>query len=68
VFTGLGYTDYLGTLGGTAAGTGAFTQSQTTAQAGIRASIPLFQGGLPAAQRRQAQARENATMETRDRH
>jgi outer membrane protein len=63
VFTGLGYTDYLGTLGGTAAGTGAFTQSQTTAQAGIRASIPMFQGGLPAAQRRQAQARENATME-----
>ena len=60
VFTGADYTDYLGTLGG---GGGAFTQKQTTAQAGIRATIPLFQGGLPAAQQRQAQARESATME-----
>ena len=63
IFTGLDYTDYLGTLGGVASGTGAFSQSQTTAQAGIRATIPLFQGGLPAAQRRQAQARENAALE-----
>lgn len=62
VFTGAAYTDYLGTLGGSSAA-GAFSQSQTTAQAGIRATIPLFQGGLPAAQRRQAQARENAAME-----
>jgi len=34
-----------------------------TAQAGVRATIPLFQGGLPAAQQRQAQARENAQLE-----
>ena len=60
VFTGLGYTDYYNTLGG---GSPALNQSSTTAQAGIRASIPLFQGGLPAAQRRQAQAREGATLE-----
>jgi outer membrane protein len=63
LFTGGDFTDYLGTLGGAAAGTGAFAQSQTTAQAGVRASIPLFQGGLPAAQRRQAQARQSAALE-----
>ena len=63
IFTGGDYTDYLGTLGGVASGTGAFAQSQTTAQAGVRASIPLFQGGLPAAQKRQAQAREGVALE-----
>ncbi len=63
IFTGLDYTDYLGTLGGVSSGSGAFSQNQTTAQAGIRATIPLFQGGLPAAQRRQAQARENTALE-----
>lgn len=63
IFTGLDYTDFMGALGGVASGTGAFNQSQTTAQAGVRATIPLFQGGLPAAQRRQAQARENAALE-----
>ena len=62
IFTGAGYTDYLGTLGGSSSA-GVFTQRQTTAQAGIRASIPIFQGGLPAAQRRQAQAREGAALE-----
>ncbi len=60
IFTSGDYTDYLGTLG---SGSSAFTQSETTAQAGIRATIPLFQGGLPAAQQRQAQAREGATLE-----
>ena len=62
VFTGGAYSNYLGTLGGSS-GAGVFTQRQTTAQVGVRASIPLFQGGLPAAQQRQAQAREGATME-----
>ena len=63
IFSGLDYTDYLGTLGGVSSGSGAFRQNQTTAQAGVRATIPLFQGGLPAAQRRQAQARESAALE-----
>ena len=63
IFTGADYTDYLGTLGGGSVPTGTFTQRQTTAQAGVRATIPIFQGGLPAAQQRQAQAREGATME-----
>jgi outer membrane protein len=56
------YNDYFGTLGGSA-GTAAFAQSETTAQVGLRASIPIFQGGRPAAFRRQAQAREGAAME-----
>ncbi len=60
IFTSGDYTDYLGTLGG---GNTAFTQSETTAQAGIRATIPLFQGGLPAAQQRRAQAFEGAALE-----
>lgn len=38
-------------------------QANTTAQAGVSVSIPLFQGGGPAAQTRQAQARESATLE-----
>ena len=54
-------TDYLGTLGGSVPGS--FTQQSTTAQVGVRASIPIYQGGLPAAQRRAAQAREDAAME-----
>jgi outer membrane protein len=60
VFTGGNYTDYFGTLGG---GGSAFTQNQTTAQVGARITIPVFQGGLPAAQQRQARARESATLE-----
>ncbi len=55
------YQDYLGTLGGVAGQT--FIQRATTAQAGVSVSIPLFQGGAPAAQTRQAQARESATLE-----
>ena len=59
--------DYLGTLGvlglgGAAAG--ALPQANTTANVGVRASIPLYQGGRPAAQVRQAQAREGAALET----
>src|SRR5207253_10696422 len=38
-------------------------QLQTTAQAGVRATIPLFQGGRPSAQQRQAQQRTAAALE-----
>ena len=62
LFTTGDYSNYLGSLGGGAGGTG-FTQMQTTAQAGVRATIPLFQGGLPAAQQRQAQATASAALE-----
>jgi outer membrane protein len=57
--------DYLGSLSitGVPAGT-PIPQRTTTADVGVRASIPLYQGGRPAAQVRQAQAREGATLET----
>ncbi len=59
-FAGLDYTDYFGTLAG---GDPRLTQTETTASAGVRFSIPIFQGGLPAARQRQAQARETAALE-----
>ncbi|MCA1662653.1 MAG: TolC family outer membrane protein [Novosphingobium sp.] len=62
VFTGGDYSNFLGTLGGNI-GTGV-DQVSTTAQAGVRATIPVFQGGLPAAQERRAQAQAAATYET----
>jgi outer membrane protein len=62
VFTSGDYSNYLGTLGGNI-GVGV-PQTSTTAQAGVRATIPIFQGGRPAAQERQAQARAAATLET----
>lgn len=55
------YTDYYGTLGGPIASN--FTQSERTANIGIQVTIPIFQGGLPAAQQRQAFARETAALE-----
>ena len=63
LFTNGGVTDYLGTLGTIPGGT-APAQFQTSAQAGVRATIPLFQGGRPLAQERQAQARSSAALET----
>lgn len=61
VFAGLNYTDYFGTLGGPISSD--FSQNETTAQAGVQLTIPLFQGGRPAAQQRQAYARESAALE-----
>jgi outer membrane protein len=58
VFAGADYSDQLGSVN--VPGT---DQSSTSAVAGLRMTMPLFQGGLPAAQRRQAQAREGATIE-----
>lgn len=55
------YSDFFGTLGGPVASD--FAQSETTANAGVRVTIPLFQGGRPAAQKRQAGARLNAALE-----
>ena len=62
IFTGGDYSNFLGTLGGNI-GAGV-DQVSTTAQAGVRATIPIFQGGLPAAQERRAQAEAAATYET----
>lgn len=61
LFTGGNYNDYFGTLGGSSSN--AFAQSETTAQAGARLTVPIFQGGLPAALERQAQARAQGAME-----
>jgi outer membrane protein len=63
LFTTGAYQDFLGSLGGGGLIGGNFAQSQTTAQAGVRATIPLFQGGLPAARQRQAQATASAALE-----
>ena len=63
LFTSGTATDYLGTLGAIPGTTGA-PQFQTSAQAGVRATIPLYQGGRPVALERQAQARSSAALET----
>ncbi|MFM7378393.1 MAG: TolC family outer membrane protein [Erythrobacter sp.] len=55
------YSDFYGTLGGPVAAQ--FRQAETTANAGVRVTIPIFQGGLPAARQRQAGARETAALE-----
>lgn len=57
-----GYNDYFGTLGSGVSGAN-FAQTEKSAQVGARLSVPLFQGGRPAALRRQAQAFATAAME-----
>jgi outer membrane protein len=56
------YNNYLNTLARGVPSAGV-SQTDSAAQAGAQISIPIFQGGLPAAQRRQAQATASATME-----
>ncbi len=60
LFANGAYTDYFNTLAG---GAGGIAQEETTLNAGVQVSIPIFQGGLPAARQRQAQARESAALE-----
>ena len=60
VFASSGYNDFLGTDQRFGPQT---QQSTTDTTVGVRATVPLYQGGLPAAQKRQAQARENAVLE-----
>ena len=57
VFSTFDHTDYLNTYRLN------YGQRSNSAEAGVRATIPLFQGGLPAAEQRQAQAREGQAME-----
>ena len=63
IFTGGTYSNYLGTLGSVPGGPMNAEQASTSAQAGLRATIPLFQGGRVAAQQRQAQAQASAALE-----
>jgi outer membrane protein len=58
-----GYNDYFGTLGGGIPGAD-FAQSEKSAQVGARVTLPLFQGGRPAALRRRAQAFASAALES----
>lgn len=67
VVTGGTYNNYLGSLPSVGGGTGAAVvvpQTSTALQVGVQLNLPLFQGGRPAAHRRQAQAREGAALET----
>jgi len=56
------YNNYLNTLGGNVSNQ--FAQSEKTAQVGAQITLPLYQGGRPAAQRRQAQALESSALES----
>ncbi|WAT17175.1 TolC family outer membrane protein [Aurantiacibacter sp. MUD11] len=61
LFTNGGYQNFLGTLGSI---TGApADQTSTNATAGVRLSLPIFQGGRVAAQQRQATAQAEAALE-----
>ncbi|TKD50812.1 TolC family outer membrane protein [Sphingomonas baiyangensis] len=61
VVAGGNYFNYLGTL--QSATIGGVPQTGTAAQAGLGFTVPLYQGGRPAAQVRQAQAREGVAIE-----
>jgi len=54
------YSDFFGTLRSNFPG---LVQREVTANAGVRLTIPIFQGGVPAARQRQAGARESAALE-----
>ncbi len=60
-FTQGAYTNYLGTLGSSIGASVA--QTQTQASAGLSATVPLYQGGQPAARIRQRQAFESQAIE-----
>jgi outer membrane protein len=62
--SGFGSGSYSNNLGSIDSGNQpAFDKSSTSAQVGVRATIPLYQGGQPAAQIRQAQARLGQAQE-----
>ncbi|HWW64002.1 MAG TPA: TolC family outer membrane protein [Sphingomonadaceae bacterium] len=57
------YVNYLNSLDDAGLGVGTLSQSQTTATVGLQARLPIFQGGLPGALVRQAQARKSQALE-----
>lgn len=57
------YTNFFNTLGGNVPGADFIQQATTTATLGIRATIPLYQGGRPSALTRQAQSRLGQAQE-----
>lgn len=56
------YQNYLGTYGTSIPGV-SIAQTQKSASLGLQATIPIYQGGAPSAQVRQAQAREGQAIE-----
>ncbi|SIO23412.1 outer membrane protein [Parasphingorhabdus marina DSM 22363] len=56
------YVNFFDTLGGNVPGA-SFVQEQSSAEVGVRATVPIYQGGRPAAQIRQAQARSGQSYE-----
>ncbi len=62
VFTSSGYSNALNSISSTIPGFSA-DNSSLSGQAGVRATVPLYQGGRPAAQIRQAQARLGQAQE-----
>jgi outer membrane protein len=58
--SGVASGDYVNQLTG---GTNGFDRAGTATSVGLSANIPLFQGGLPAARIRQAQAQQGAVLE-----
>jgi len=62
LFVNGGATDYLGSAGSSLI-PGAVKNFTTTATAGAQLTLPLYQGGKPAAQERQAQDRESQALE-----
>jgi len=63
LFADAGYTDYLKSLSVVGVPAGLIPQSYTTGDVGIRATIPLYQGGRPTAQIKQAQARQGQALD-----
>ena len=61
VFADAARSDYLGSL--PPFGSTALPQTVTTADVGVRASVPLYSGGRPTALVRQAEAREGAALD-----
>ncbi len=61
VFVGGNASDYLGSVPSSLGAV--IANSQSAATAGVRATIPIYQGGRPAAFERQAQARRSAALE-----
>ncbi|WOE76583.1 TolC family outer membrane protein [Parasphingorhabdus sp. SCSIO 66989] len=56
------YANFLGSLGGNIPGVN-FIQQQSNAQVGLSLTVPIYQGGRPGAQIRQAQARTGVAIE-----
>lgn len=56
------YVNFHGTLGGNIPGAN-FIQEQSTAEVGVRATVPIYQGGRPSARIRQAQAQTGQSYE-----